>query len=112
MTAPISFEVRWNPDTDKWQYRAKPTEDRIPFWSEPMPLWKCQKAMKAEVAPLEDKPDHPWSKPIAHSKRRVRTMDDDVQRYEIRGGKVQRIPGSRTEKENQDLAELMSLLDD
>lgn len=103
----ITFEVRWNPDTDKWQYKAP-----AGHWSEPMPLWKCQKRMKDEVAPLEDKPNHPWSKPIAHSKRRIRTMDDDVQRYEIRGGKVQRIPGSRTEKENQDLAELMGLLED
>ena len=103
----ITFEVRWNPETDKWQYRGPQT-----VWSEPMPLWKCQKAMKAEVAPLEDKPNHPWSRPVAHAKRRVRSMDDDVQRDEIRGGKVQRIPGSRTEKDDQDLAELMGLLDD
>ena len=41
----IPFEVRWNPETDKWQYRGPQT-----VWSEPMPLWKCQKAMKAEVA--------------------------------------------------------------
>jgi hypothetical protein len=102
----ITFETRWNPVTDMWQFRAPEG-----VWSEPMRLGALFVAMKREVTPPEELKG--WSKPIAHATKRPKgSYKEAHDLYEIKGGKVQRIPFTRTEKDNQDLAELMGLLGD
>lgn len=104
----ISFETRYNEATNRWQYKGPEGP-----WSEPLRLAKLLQALNREVA-VEQAPlvERDWSKPIAHSVRRIRTMDEQAQgRYEIAGGKVRRIAFDTAERQSQQMEELAAILE-
>lgn len=103
----ITLETRYNEATNHWQYRGPAGP-----WSEPMRLARLMQALNREVA-VDQAPlvHREWSKPLAHAVRRTRTMDEQAQaRYEISGGKVQRIAFDAAERQQQQLTELAELL--
>ena len=103
----ITFEIRWNEVTDKWQLRCGAG------WSEPMPKWKLDRELRRET--IKDVgqwgESAPYSKPLDPRVRGKSPAFDTVQRYEIRGGKVQRIPASTKERNEMEVAELLAALE-
>lgn len=103
----MNFETKYNEVTNLWQYRGPEGP-----WSKPLRLAQLMQAFNREVA-VEQAPlvERDWSKPLAHAVRRTRTMDEQAQaRYEISGGKVQRIAFDEAERRQQQLAELADIM--
>lgn len=103
----MKFETRYNEQLNRWSYRGPEGT-----WSKPMRLAELMQAFSREVA-VEQSPtvERDWSKPLAHAVRRTRTMDEQAQaRYEISGGKVQRIAFDEAERRQQQLRELADIM--
>lgn len=105
----INFETRYDEHTARWQFRLRGASE----WSAPMRLPKMAQALHAEVAEPEPEVEAKrWSKPIDHSVRgRSPRAEAAKTLYEIKGGKVQRIASSAKERNEQQMAELLAIME-
>lgn len=113
----ISFNLRYDEHTMLWQYRP----EGLDRWSEPMRYGKAVAAIAREIKrdslEAEGKADDlhkRWSMPLPHqAKAKARSQAAaDVQLYEIRGGKVQKIGYTERERTAQQAEEILALLEE
>ncbi len=101
----ITFETKMDPETGHWQFRAVGK-----LWSRPLSLTRCMVEMRrATLNPPEEKG---WSKPLPIGIKRPKRFEEQAKElWEIRGGKVQRIPATAKERTEQEVGEILAALE-
>lgn len=111
----ITFQLRYDEHTMLWAYSPDGTR-----WSEPMRYAKATAAIGREIQRMSidgnyNDLDKRWSMPLPHQARSKRSEAEKhaelMDRYEIRGGKVQKIGFTERERTAQQADEILALIE-
>lgn len=112
-----TFAIRYNERTQHWQYRYPQTDN----WSQPLRYSALMAAIGREIASrysvkVASEEDKGWNRPLPHMVKRPvsqkQKLDQLMDRYEIRGGKVERIAFDAAERQKQQVDMLLGLFTD
>lgn len=102
----MRFQIVYNEALGRWIPEGSEGE----ALTEPLRAGQLLAWLVNEVKVPEER-EKRWSKPVDHkTKRQDGTADTPL--YEIKAGRVQRIPATRNERNEQQMAELLSILED